>query len=251
MKYKYIINPKYEALTQFIHELPKRFDREGVLIYDSRNMVRVFKQEDGEKIVVKRFRHAPFHQRFDYTFRRPSKAKRAYTYALKLQELHINTPEPIACIEGYQWGLYEQGYFVSAYCGDPDARILREEWEEHDDLFHALAHFLVDMHEKGFMHGDTNLSNFLYREDKNSPTGYHITTIDINRSKFVENPSREDCIRNLMRLTHVRLALQKLVGLYAELRGWNAEWASVLAIQKLEAFEKRRELKHKLRGKKE
>ena len=250
MKYKYIINPKYEALTQFIHELPKRFDREGLLIYDSRNQVRVFKV-DGEKIVVKHYHRSLFHQRIDYTFRRPSKAKRAYTYALKLLELQINTPEPIACIEGYHWGLYKEGFFVSAFCGDPDARILREEWEEHDDLFNALAHFLVDMHEKGFMHGDTNLSNFLYRKDEKSPTGYCITTIDINRSRFVENPSREDCVRNLMRLTHVRPALQKLVGLYAELRGWNAEWASVLAIQKLEAFEKRRELKHKLRGKKE
>ena len=249
MKYKNIINPKYASLTQFVEELPEKFDKEGMLIYDSRNQVRVFKVND-EKYVVKRFHRSPFHQRFDYTFRRPSKAKRAYLYALKLQEPHINTPEPIACIEGYNWGLYEQGYFVSTYCGDPDARILREEWEGHDDLFNALAHFLVDMHEKGFMHGDTNLSNFLYREDKSSPAGYCITTIDINRSKFEENPSRENCIRNLMRLTHVRPALKKLVGLYAELRGWNAEWAALLAIQKLDAFEKRRELKHKLRKKK-
>ena len=165
-----------------------KFDREGVLIYDSRNQVRVFKV-DGEKIVVKRYHRSLFHQRIDYTFRSPSEAKRAYTYALKLLELQINTPEPIACIEGYHWGLYKEGFFVSAFCGDPDARILREEWEEHDDLFNALAHFLVDMHEKGFMHGDTNLSNFLYRKDEKSPTGYCITTIDINRSRFVVDPS--------------------------------------------------------------
>ena len=249
MNYKSIINPKYVSLAKFVNELPQKFDKEGMLIYDSRNQVRVFKV-DGEKIVVKRFHRPLFTQRFDYTFVRPSKAKRAYTYAHRLRELHINTPEPIACVEGYHWGLYKEGYVVSAYCGDPDARILREEWEEHDALFKALAHFLVDMHEKGFMHGDTNLSNFLYREDPQSPTGYCITTIDINRSKFVENPTREVCIRNLMRLTHVRPALEKIVGLYAELRGWNVEWAKLLVIQKLEAFEKRRELKHKMRKKK-
>ena len=246
MTYKSIVNPKYESLTQFVNEVPHKFDREGVLIYDSRNQVRVFKLESGENIVVKRFHPPLFHQRFDYTFRRPSKAKRAYTYALKLQELGISTPDPIACIEGYHGGLYKQGYIVTTYCGDPDARILREEWERHDDLFDALAHFLVDMHEKGFLHGDTNLSNFLYREDKESSTGYHLTTIDINRSKFVENPSREECVKNLMRLTHVRPALKKLIGKYAELRGWDAEWATTLAIQKLEAFERRRELKHKM-----
>ena len=82
MKYKCIINPKYASLTPFVEELPKKFDREGMLIYDSRNKVRVMKVDD-EKIVVKRFHRSPFHQRFDYTFRRPSKAKRAYTFALK------------------------------------------------------------------------------------------------------------------------------------------------------------------------
>jgi hypothetical protein len=44
--------------------------------------------------------------------------------------------------------------------------------------------------------------------------------------------------------------LKKLIGKYAELRGWDAEWATTLAIQKLEAFERRRELKHKMRKKK-
>lgn len=249
MKYKYIINPKYEALKATIQELPQQFEKEGIIIYDSRNTVGVFKVGD-ERMVVKRFRRSRLHQRFDYTFIRPSKAKRAYTYALKLQELNISTPEPIACIEEYHWGLFYRGYLVSAFCGDPDTRLLRDEWEEHDDLINALAHFLVEMHEKGFMHGDTNLSNFLYKEDKNSPTGYRITTIDINRSKFVENPSKENCIKNLMRLTHVRPALTKIIGRYAEIRGWDVEWATSFAIQKLEAFEKRNELKHKVRKKK-
>ena len=221
MKYKFIINPKYESLTGFVNEIPQKFDREGMLIYDSRNTVRVFKQED-EKIVVKRFHRSPLHQRFDYTFVRPSKCKRAYNYALKLQELGI---------------------------GDPDLRLLREEQEGHDDLIDALAHFLVTMHEKGFFHGDTNLSNFLYRKDASAPQGYCITTIDINRSLFVENPSREDCIRNLMRLTHVRPVLKKIISRYAELRGWDVEWAVSLVMQKLDNFEKKKELTKKMKKK--
>ena len=249
MKFKYIINPDYESLTDFVQEIPQKFDREGMLIYDSRNTVRIFKNDD-EKIVVKRFRHSMLHQRFDYTFVRPSKSKRAYTYALKLLELGISTPVPIACIEEYHWGLFYRGYLVSTYCGDPDMRLLRDELEGHDDLINALAHFLVNMHEKGFFHGDTNLSNFMYRKDPDSPTGYHITTIDINRSTFVENPSREDCIRNLMRLTHVRPALKKIIGRYAELRGWNVEWAVSLVMQKLDAFEKQKELARKMKKKK-
>jgi tRNA A-37 threonylcarbamoyl transferase component Bud32 len=245
MKFKYIINPRYESLTGFVKNVPSVFDSEGMLVYDSRNTVRVF-SVNGEKIVVKRFRRPMCHQRLDYTFLRPSKCKRAYTYGLKLLEMDISTPQPIACIEEYRSGLFCIGYLVSTFCGDPDLRLLREEPEGHDDLVDALAHFLVRMHEKGFMHGDTNLSNFLYREDKGLPLGYHITTIDINRSHFVDNPSREECIANLMRLTHVRQALRKIIGRYAELRGWDVEWAVSLAVQKLDSFERRKEMKKKI-----
>lgn len=247
MKYKNIINPKYESLKHFVAEIPETFDKEGMLIYDSRNTVRIFKQSDGSKVVVKRFHRSPFTQRFDYTFRRPSKPKRAYNYALRLQELGINTPTPIACIEEYNWGLYSRGYVVTDYCPDPDLRLLREELEGHDDLIDALARFLVKMHEKGFLHGDTNLSNFLYHKDSKSPGGYCITTIDINRSLFVENPTREQCIRNLMRLTHVRPALTKIITKYAELRGWDKEWAIQFVMKKLDSFEAKQELKKKVK----
>ncbi|MDE6000298.1 MAG: lipopolysaccharide kinase InaA family protein [Bacteroidaceae bacterium] len=248
MRYKYIINPKYERLFRFIKEVPDKFDVGGTLIYDSRNKVRIFTVE-GMKVVVKRFRIPYFHQRFDYTFVRPSKAKRAYTYGLRLLELGICTPEPIACVEEYSFGLFRQGYLLSAFCGDKDTRIIRSEPDGHDDLIDALAHFLVDMHQKGFLHGDTNLSNFLYRKDDASPTGYHITTIDINRSCFVKKPIREACLRSLVRLTHVRAALRKIVRRYAELRNWNADEAVDFVVGKLDDFEKRQRLKHRMKHK--
>lgn len=247
MKYKYIINPDYEYLRTFIEKVPNAFDHEGVLVYDQRNQVRIFK-EKGEKIVVKRFHRSLLPQRFAYTFLRPSKAKRAYTYGLKLLELGISTPTPIACIEEYKLGLFRRGYLVSAYCGDPDARVLREEWEKRDDLVEGLAHFLVKMHEKGFLHGDTNLSNFLYHADPAAPGGVSFTTIDINRSHFVENPTKEECLRSLMRLTHVRPAMKKIVARYAELRGWNADECYNFIIDELKAFESRREKKKKIKS---
>lgn len=248
MKFKYVINPPFESLSRFVQELPQKFDHEGMIIYDSRNTVGVFKQ-GGTKVAVKRFRRARFLQRFGYTFMRPSKPKRAYEYALKLLEMGIRTPEPIACIEEYHWGLFYRGYLVSAYCGDPDARVLREECENYPDLLEALVQFLVRMHEKGFLHGDTNLSNFLYHEDKNEPAGYCITTIDINRSSFVESPTKEQCLTNLKRVTHVRPVLRKIVSRYAELRGWDAAWAVDYVMKKLDAFEKRNELKKKVKKK--
>ena len=248
MKYKFVINPKYESLKGFIQQIPQKFDFEGFLIYDGRNQVRVF-HETGEKIVVKRFHKPYYHQRFDYTFMRPSKARRAYTYGLQLLEKNICTPEPIACVEEYKFGLFYRCYLVSTFCGDPDARVLREEPEGHDDLVDAIAHFLVDMHEKGFLHGDTNLSNFLYRKDEKTG-GYHITTIDINRSRFVENPTQAECLRNLMRVTHVRLTMQKIVTRYAQLRGWNVEESLKVVLEKLDEFERKKEMYKAMKKKK-
>lgn len=242
--FRFIINPKYNNLDTFIHKLPALFEDEGELIYDGRNKVKIF-VVNGEKIVVKRFKKPLFHQRFDYTFIRPSKAKRAYTFGMKLMELGINTPEPIACIEEHSYGLFLKGYFISTFCGDADARIIREEPNDHDDLVEALVHFIVDMHKKGFLHGDTNLSNFLYHKD-NSEFGYHITTIDINRSHFKNKPTKKECLDSLIRMTHVRPALIKIITRYAELQGWDKEECVNTVLDKLTQFEKRKEMKRKL-----
>lgn len=224
-------------MTDFIHALPASFDNGGELIYDQRNKVRIF-VVDGEKLVVKRFKIPMIHQRFDYTFLRPSKAKRAYLFAMRLKELDIDTPEAIACIEEKRGGLFYYGYFISTFCADPDCRILREELQGHDDLIHSLAAFLADMHNKGFLHGDTNLSNFLYHKEG---SGYHITTIDVNRSHFINSPSKQQCMKSLMRMTHVREACISIVSEYARLRGWDAKECSEFVINELCKFEKKKE----------
>ena len=233
-----IINPAYHHLSDFIESLPTVFETEGELVYDARNQVRLF-TVDGMKLAVKRFKKPMLHQRLDYTVFRPSKAKRAYLYGMKLIELGISTPTPIAYIETFSKGLFCQGYLVTEYCGDPDARILREEPEGHDDLVEAIATFLVDCHEKGFVHGDTNLTNFLYHKDD---SGYHITTIDINRSRFLPNPSKKQCLQSLFRLTHVRPTLRHIVTRYAALRGWDEHEAVDVVMKKLEKFEKRKKM---------
>lgn len=233
-----IINPAYKSLEQFISTIPSVFDTQGTLIYDERNQVRIFMV--GEmKLVVKRFRRPLLHQRIDYTLFRPSKAKRAYLYGMKLVELGISTPTPIAYIETYHLSLFTQGYLVTEFCGDPDARIVREEPEKHDDLIDSVVRFIVRCHEKGFIHGDTNLSNFLYRKDA---SGYHVTTIDINRSHFFSNPSKEKCLESLFRLTHVRPVLTKIVRRYAELRGWDTTSSVQFVLEKLNKFERRKKL---------
>lgn len=233
----YLINPKYRMYESLVRSLPDRFDQSGQLVYNSRNQVRLFDAPDGQTLVVKRFKVPMLHQRIDYTFIRPSKAKRAYTFAMRLVDLGISTPDPIACIETHRHGLFYFGYFVSTYCPDPDVRFLRDDYEGHDDLIDAIAQFIADMHEKGFVHGDVNLSNFLYRKEDG---GYHLTTIDINRSHFYKHPSVRRCLDSLVRLTHVRPLLRKIVVRYAELRGWESTTCYDYVERKLSRFERLR-----------
>lgn len=245
-KYKFHINPKYSHLSDFIHQLPSVFDHEGTIIHDKRNKVRTF-EVNGMTLVVKRYKKPMLHQRIDYTLVRPSKALRAYTFALRLDELAIATPEAIACIEKYCGGLFCQGYFVSAFNGDKNLRILQE--EDNKELTRALAAFIIDCHSKGFMHGDTNLSNYLYHKDSSAPYGYFISTIDINRSHFKANPSKKECIANLTRMTHNHDTLLRIVEEYAIQRGWDANECKQTASKMLSAFERRKNFFSILKGK--
>ena len=168
MRYKIIVNPKYNNLSGFIEKIPEFISNgKGRIIYDKRNKVYDLITDDGIELVVKKYKVPLLHQRFDYTFLRKSKAMRAYLYGLKLLELGINTPEPIACVQGYKNGLFHIGYFVSEPCYDEDFRVLSN--ETHDkELINVLVDELVMEHEKGFLHGDPNLSNYLFRLEKHS-----------------------------------------------------------------------------------
>lgn len=242
--YKFIVNPACRDLARFVEKIPIVFDVEGQTVYEGRNTVKLF-DVCGRTLVVKRYKRPFIHQRIDYTFIRKSKARRAYEYGMRIRECGIDTPEPIACVEEHKFGLFRTGYFVSSYCGDPDLRVLRE--NPLDNLMEAFAHFVVEMHEKGVLHGDLNLSNILYREDESESKGYHFTVIDTNRSRFVAEPSQRLCLRNMMRISHDRALNEWIVGRYADIRGWDRLECIATVERMLGAFEKRRSFKRKIR----
>lgn len=243
---KLIIHPSWEGLASFVRHLPTSFSDEGKVLRDARNKVRLMSM-DGVNLVVKQYKLPLFHQRLDYTFIRPSKAKRAYLFAERLLALGFQTPAPIACLEVYRGGLFYQGYFVSAYCNKPDLSFLRTNSENQEALLDAFAAYLVQLHERGFLHGDCNLSNFMYDF---SDGRYTFSTIDINRSRFVEHPSQEKCLKNLMRLTHDRVLLEKIVSRYAACRNWDAVTCLSQVTKYLDEFEKRNQRKKLLLGRK-
>lgn len=240
------IHPAYSQAKDFIETLPSVFDTAGKLVYQGRNAVRSFDTPWGEWM-VKAFKKPHLIQRIAYTFWRPSKPQRAFKYAQRLLQMGIPTPEGIAYIEIKEGGLFSKGYFVSAALHDPSLYDVLNRTENFDRrLADCVADFVVDMHVKGFLHGDLNLSNILYHP---LPTGgYRFSVIDTNRSTFNPNASPAECIDRLKRLTHRRDLLNYLVGVYARKRNWD-EAATVHEVNRqLVRFETKKKWLHKLKG---
>ena len=243
---KSVIHPDCHRMADFVSSLPEKMDRnEGVLLYQGRNVVRLFEHE-GEKFVVKRFKKAHFFQRIAYTFFRKTKAERAYLYADELRLRGFDTPRGIAYFEKAPGGLFQTGYFVSSHCSYPTAYPALVKTEDYDrKLAAAIAAHLALLHQKGVLFGDLNLNNFLYAPKAD---GYELVLIDTNRSTFLPGlPSFQECMLNLQTLTHRRDLLEDILETYSEAMGWPKERVFEGVFKALDSFEARRARKKKIK----
>ena len=236
---KIVVAHPYQQYADFISQMPKLM-RQGAceLIYDKRNQIARF-HHDGQIFIVKRFKRVNLIQQVVYTFSRSTKCERAYRFADEFLRRGIATPQPIAYLEERRLGLFTTGYFVSEEVKGIETHLLLREVQNYpSDLAEAVACQVFMMHQKGILHGDLNLSNFLCVKHSN---GYHFTMIDINRSHFCNGiPSDEECLKNLVRLTHRRDLYEDLVRRYARLREWDENVTAQKAVELLARFENRR-----------
>jgi len=209
---KTIINPTYNALSSFINRIPDIFDQEGELVFTARNQLKSYTVE-GVDLIVKRYKKPHLINRIAYTFFRPSKAKRAYDYALRLLELNINTPMPIAYIEQKSFGLLDHGFFISVYEKEySDIREFMIGTQTDDTLLQHLAKYIAHFHSKGVLHFDMSPGNVLYKKVKDN---YLFTLIDINRMHFSHSISKTDRYKSFKRLSENKSVLTRIATLYA------------------------------------
>ncbi len=241
-----IIHPKYCTACAFISQIPAIFDTCGETLHAGRNTIKRFTYNSSEWI-VKRYKKPNLIQRIAYTFFKKSKAERAYLYAQKLQDKGINTPEGIAYIETKESGFIKDSFFISLPCNAPAIYPTLGGTENFDTrLADSLAIFFVQMHAKGFLHGDPNLNNILYHKDEKG--AFTFSVIDTNRSVFKASPTKQECLNNLKRITHQRKLLQYITTQYATLRGWNAQESVNAVLKALDKFEKKRRLKRVIKN---
>lgn len=182
MSIRYDYKHNYISLIPSFETMREIFTQDDHTIHKARNELKIISL--GElRAVVKSFKVPHLLNRIVYTFFREGKARKSYRNALRLEELGISTPAPVAVIEFFESGLLEESFFIAEYF-DYDFTIrtpLLEPLPDREAIFKAFAAYTYDLHQKGVWHLDYSPGNILIKRTEN---GYRFSIVDINRMEF-------------------------------------------------------------------
>jgi hypothetical protein len=211
------VNDKFSVYTNFFSHLIENYNDIGDLISDDRNEVKLVKT-DGVIFVVKYYKRLTIANRYIYAFFRKSKAQRAYENTEWLRMHGITSPQNVAYVDRYQYGMLTKGFYVSLYTNYKPVRELFElPLSEAEEGIKAFARFTHDIHNKGAFHHDYTLSNVLYSYDGSS---YDFSLIDNNRMRFSKHSVRKG-LRTMERLEIPVNATGIVAAEYARVSGKN------------------------------
>jgi hypothetical protein len=178
MKTSIVLNPKYQFLKEYIEKIPASFESLSDILYHDRNIIKSDRVGD-LKLVVKSYGRIYLTNRIRYSFFHPSKAKRAYDNGIKLLQKGFLTPDPVAYIERFEFGLLKQSYFICLFTDFDKLSVYLENGD--DVLMRDLAAFTFKLHKSGVYHNDYSNGNILCTKRYDH---YLFSLIDNNRMKF-------------------------------------------------------------------
>ena len=170
-------------------------------IYRGRNLI--FRTTvNGQTVAVKRFPVASPGKRLVYRFR-TTKAVRAFDHAVRLHQLGVGTPRPLAAVEVRRRGWLTASYFCSALVEQfREARVLRfPDTPDRPRLLELLGGFVGRLHELGILHEDLTAGNILIVPEPARPDGVEFQLVDINRMRF----GRVETLAGIANLVQLRL----------------------------------------------
>ncbi len=196
---KLILNPKYEALRDYIVHLEEHFEHEGRDMHSGRNVIKTL-QTNGLTLCVKRFAPPSLRRKIQQVLYKKSKGKLAYLSPLLLRERGFESPESVAFAR-FRHGLFHTTtYFVSllsTYRFSMQS-LLSEQADVQREVIPHFARFAAHLHEDGFLHRDFSSSNILYDVIDGR---YHFSLVDTNSMKCGSPVSIEAGCRNLAKLS--------------------------------------------------
>jgi hypothetical protein len=223
---KLYINPQYECLRSDINKVLEGNYVATEVFCHKRNVVERFTMQ-GREYVIKIYRQPNCLNRVAYTFLRKSKAVRAYSNALRLIEMGIDTPVPVAYAEKRSCGLFKTGYFISEYLPHRLLRDMPAELESEngkEQLTRDFVNFALEMHGKGVLPLDFNSSNIFYHYDEKAGR-YRFAITDINRMRFGKTPTTSEVMRSFEQFGVKAEGLYKLAVYYCGQKGSDIEYS--------------------------
>ena len=179
----YQINPKYKSLEKAILDIPRRFDLEGEVIDNKRNVIKILDVE-GERFNVKSFKKPNVINQFAYAYVRKGKAQRSFEYANTLLERGVDTPEPIAYIVYRNvFGVTRSFYISRQEEYDYTFRDLRVKCPaDLEFILREFTRFTYHFHTQSIYFIDHSPGNTLIRREGER---VHFMLVDLNRIKFM------------------------------------------------------------------
>ena len=219
-------NVAYTDCSDFFRAMPAIFrTNRGEIIYNRRNQLRRL-SFSGHTFVVKAYHRPHFINQIVYGLFRPTKAKRAYDYAIMLRQKGIGSPEPVAYYTERLFGLFlTKSYFISINSELPFTYndIIAEKFDitEEREYLTAIAKTTASLHEAGMVHQDYSRGNILLGKDADG--NIQVELIDLNRIRFHTVDIHEGCKNFAERLPANDRQCRIMAEVYAKIRHFDAD----------------------------
>jgi len=178
------INLDYLASKDYLEDCIINFDSKGEAFGNQkRNSLKLFNLDDFT-VNVKSFKIPNLINQIAYNFFRKSKAQRSYEYALKLKNLGIGTPEPVAYYEFKTPFLFKKSYYISKQldCDLTYRELINDfNYPDYDNILRAFTRFTFTLHENGIEFLGHSPGNSLIKKIGEE---YQFYLVDLNRMKF-------------------------------------------------------------------
>ena len=220
MHYNFVVHPHYARFEDELKKVLQNFSSNGEYVTrGQRNIIKMIKIDD-TFFNIKKFKTPNIPQSFIYRYLRKSKAKRSFEYAQNLIDLNINTPHPVAYMEGFSLGLVE-GYYISLHQDyDFDFRELihKQKFPNREVILKQFTQFTFKLHENNVNFLDHSPGNTLIVDRNKDGQNYDFYLIDLNRMRF-EPMTFEKRMSNFRRLWLSKKMIKIIAQEYAELYG--------------------------------
>lgn len=216
----FYINPEFKKEELSIKNILDNFTVSGRVFDDrQRNQIRLF-ELNGKIVNVKSFKIPNSINKIIYRYFRKSKARRSFEFALKLIDLGIGTPKPIAYFENFDFIGLKDSYYVCEHLEDVfefRALVQNEDFNQRESIIRQFVGFSYKMHQKGVEFLDHSPGNTLIKDNNDGTYSFYL--VDLNRMKFYESIDFQTRMKNLSHLTPQKKMIVIMANEYAKLSG--------------------------------